>query len=114
MARCGIAITAWFILSLQFLPCEAGADDSLKIRASGVGYSPAYLAGTPRGRLMAERAAKIVATRNLIGAPGIGGFRAYVPGVKVVRTRPTWGFGMEAIVEMTIPMWHVRETIIQW
>jgi len=97
---------------------ESRADGPLRVRASGVGYAPPWVAGTPRGRLMAERAAKLVAMRNL----AVGGarlpygtsVRAVLPGVKVVRMGRMPDGGVSATVETTRPVWRVREKIIVW
>ncbi|MEW6358762.1 MAG: hypothetical protein AB1696_20675 [Planctomycetota bacterium] len=109
----GIAL---FLMALVLSPVEAW--EPVALRASGVGYAPAHLAGTARGRLMAERAATVVAARNLArhlyGIPPTDGFAAYVPPVRTIGVRPLYGYGVEAVVETELPLWRIRSREIQW
>jgi len=106
------------IVLAAILSREGIAEEFLRVRATGVGYAPASCAGTPRGRLMAERAATVVAARNLAsgGLPprGIVFFQSYVPGVRVVGTTPTPDGGMAATVETSYRIVHFREEYVQW
>ncbi|NOZ21424.1 MAG: hypothetical protein GXP25_10085 [Planctomycetes bacterium] len=101
-----------------FLSTNTEAWEPARLRASGIGYAPTHLTGTPRGRLMAERAAKVVAMRNLArglyAIPPNTSFTAHVPGVKTVWTRTRPGYGMEAIIETSLPMWWVRYRTMEW
>jgi len=116
--RSGFGIAVLAAALTFFLSSTVQAWEPARVRASGVGYAPAHLTGTPRGRLMAERAAKIVATRNLArhlySIPPTAPFRAYVPGVRTVWTRALPGAGAEATVETNLPRWRVRCRIIEW
>lgn len=107
----------WLIV-LVAISAEAMAQEFLTMRAGGVGYAPAAYAGTPRGRLMAERAAKVVAMRNLavrqVRPPGRMFLRAYVPGVRTVTTVPTPDGGMAVTVETTFRIGRFRERYIEW
>ena len=118
MLKDGLKAAFCLVVLALIAPAEAGADEWSSIRASGVGYGPGPYMGTARGGLMAERAAKVIATRNLVGAaaqlPYPASFTAYVRGVKVVRTRPAPGGGVEAVVEMTLPTVYIREWYQEW
>lgn len=111
--------TAFLMAALGILlfVSEATAQDEFGFRARGIGYAPPAWAGTARGRLMAERAAQVVATRNLvaqeIGAPVPGFFQGAVSGVRVIRTRPAPGGGVEAVVETSPRFVYIVETHVE-
>lgn len=89
------------------------------VRAAGIGRAPAGLEG-PRARLMAERAAKIVAGRNLLAklgyasAPGQGfARRIRVTGLlRGHRYLPTRYLGdRTAVVTIELPVRHLSEEV---
>ena len=115
MVKYGLVSAVCLILLASL---EARAGEVLRMRASGIGYAPSLCQGTARGRLMAERAAKIVATRNLAGmairAPRFGAFGTHVPGVRVVRRAPTPDGGVAATVEVIPRITCIREKHFEW
>lgn len=105
-------------LGLLVFVAEATAQDGFSFRARGIGYAPPAWAGTARGRLMAERAAQVVAARNLaveaMGESEPGFFQGSLPGVKVVHMRPTPDGGMEATVEVRPRFVRITEIYTEW
>ncbi len=77
------------------------------VRATGVGHPPPRMAG-PRGRLMARRAAEVVAVRNLATKLGMG-HRAALRGFRYVSTRHRPDGSVEVTVETTRPARDVKK-----
>jgi len=90
-----LMIAGW---ALAVAPDAAGpaAGRVAIVRATGVGRPPARMAG-PRGRLMARRAAEVVAVRNLATKLGHGR-RATLRGFRYVSTR----YRPDGSVEVTV------------
>jgi hypothetical protein len=65
-------------------PTADGRQPGATVRASGIGYPPRHMRG-PQARLMARRAAEVVAVRNLTRTLGHG-WSARVRGFRYVST----------------------------
>ncbi|MBI1826765.1 MAG: hypothetical protein HY287_12440 [Planctomycetes bacterium] len=76
------------------------------VQASGIGYPPRGLHG-PQARLMAERAAQVLAVRNLSNRLG-GGSTAYLPGFRVVSRSVRANGAVEVVVEASRPVMPYR------
>jgi len=78
-------------------PAGARADEVVVVRAMGTGYPPKHLRGV-RARLMAQRAAEVVAVRNLARQLGYGP-RAVVQGFRYVSASVNPNGSVTVVVE---------------
>ena len=74
---------------------------SATVQAVGVGYPPPRMQGV-QARLMARRAAEVVAVRNLTAKLGLGP-RARVPAFRYVATKHLANGSVEVTVETVTP-----------
>jgi len=72
------------------------------VQAVGIGYPPPRLPGV-RGRLMAQRAAEVVAVRNLAVKLGVGS-QGRLPSFRYVSTKHLLNGSVEVTVETTVPV----------
>ena len=73
-----------------------------KVQAVGIGYPPRRMPGT-QGRLMARRAAEVVAVRNLAVKLGVGPQR-HLPTFRHVSTKHFLNGSVEVTVETMVPV----------
>ncbi len=80
----------------------ASPTTATKVQAVGIGYPPPRLPGV-QGRLMARRAAEVVAVRNLAVKLGVGP-RGRLPSFRYVATKHLLIGSVEVTVETTLPV----------
>lgn len=90
----------WSALTDSSVPAFLPATDTIVVRATGVGYPPRHVRGA-RARLMAQRAAEVVAVANLAKRLG-NGQRARVRGFRYVSTRVRPNGSVEVVVEKRV------------
>jgi len=79
------------------------------VQTVGLGYPPPRMSGA-RGRLMARRAAEVVAVRNLAAKLGIGP-QGRLPAFRYVSTKHLPNGSVEVTVETTVPFGRNTTTL---
>jgi len=75
---------------------------SAAVQAVGIGYPPHRMPGA-QGQLMAQRAAEVVAVRNLAMKLGVGP-QGRLPSFRYVSTKQLLNGSVEVTVETTVPV----------